>query len=87
MERWLQFSQLNLRVKNQCFSNPQPMPSFGGGGALPEFPVCPAQLRRDMVMGARQGNKRDGQGRDCVGWCGCCKESNSCFARSRWVCC
>lgn len=42
------------------------MPSFGGGGALSEFTLCPAQLRRDMVVGARQGNEGDGQDRDCV---------------------
>lgn len=86
MERWHQFSQLNLHVKNQRFRNPQPMPSFGGGGALPKFSACPAQLRRNMVVGARQGNKRDGQDRHCVGWYGCCKETNSCLARSCWIC-
>lgn len=53
------------------------MPSFGGGGALPEFTVCPAQLGRDVVAGARQGSKRGGKDKDCVGCYGCCKESDS----------
>jgi len=79
MERWLQFSQLNVYVKNQCFSNPQPTLSFGGSDALPKFTVSPAQLRSDMVVAARPGNERNGQDRDCMDWCGCCKESHSCL--------